>query len=246
MFTIRSPIQRQHLSNGKVCLVNQLFGENKNSLFYGPLGHSGADLRTVGIWEFKPYNQKFVNGKWEGNWIQQKRDVHEQQGRIPLVACHDGTIRLILQENKQKSGWGLYVESEPMQEEGKTVQYRTLYWHIESPWRTLKPFLGYVMTKVIDFTVKRGQPLAIAGNNGKSTGPHVHLELQRRKKIGDSWGAWVLLDPMKHFDDEDIVYSDIDDKGHERFFYKGAEIDRARRDEIINSLPQVIFEKPII
>jgi len=238
---LRCPIPTTYLNNGKICVVNQMFGENKNQLFYGPEGHRGLDLHTTGSVKFKRYKQKYSEGKWTGSWLAEPRTPLEKLGRIPIHAAHNGTIGLVLNKDKEAQGWGLFVTAEP---EG-TKQYRTLYWHIESPWRSLSAFIGAVISTVIRRKVYAGSPVAIGGNNGMSTGPHLHFSLDvREQDRNGKWGSWVRVDPMPYFGAKDVVFQRLYTMGSGDYYHEGKKITLKKAKEILNLLPKVIYEKP--
>jgi murein DD-endopeptidase MepM/ murein hydrolase activator NlpD len=50
--------------------------------------------------------------------------------------------------------------------------------------------------------VRRGDRVAVSGNSGRSTGPHLHWEVRRSRKWGDT------VDPMSYLVEEIVVKSD--------------------------------------
>lgn len=205
MFTMRYPVSKRFMYLGVRCMINQLFGDSKNRLFYGPEGHTGIDFKTTGDWKYRRDNMS------KTGWTPITRTPFEEQGRVPLFACHDGEVQTVLYDNKQGLGWGLYVTADPTTENGQEVQYRTLYWHIETPWASLDFFKGTIKTiaELVKIFNKRrvlaGAIVAIGGNNGMSTGPHLHLALDRRKKVNGVWSSWQRINPMPYFRDNDVV-----------------------------------------
>lgn len=195
------PIPQRFLQEGQVCIVNQLFGENKNTKFYDERGHTGIDFRTIGEWKYRR-NEPLHS------WIREPREPFEVDGRIPILASHDGVMSVSLAPDKQKRGWGVWVTADPVGDE----QWKTLYWHIETPWHSLRAFNGLVATITalsglfIGKRVKANTRVAIAGNNGLSTGPHLHQELYIRKRVNGKWADWVLTDPMPYYVDSDVIY----------------------------------------
>ena|SRR3990167_600694 len=229
---LRCPIQRFYLNNAYTCVINQLYGENPNAFFYGPEGHTGIDFKTTG-------QVKFL--RHFGDWKVERREGFEVIGRIPIVACHDGTLVTSLHDDKKGYGWGIYVVAEPEESAGVEVQYRTLYWHIETPWSSLASFAGAVNKTLRRIKVRAGAIIAIGGNNGKSTGPHLHLSLHKRSKVGGQWTSWYRINPMSFFNDSDILYQRYYGFGdNSDWFYEGQKIDRARVEEIKAKLPNVI------
>lgn len=201
------PIPNKYMAYGKICYINQLFGDQKNRSYYDERGHKGIDFKTTGHQKYRR------NNRTKSGWSKDEhgRDKYESDGRIPILACHDGIMRTVLYTNKEGMGWGVFVTAKPEIEDGEEVQYRTLYWHIETPWGSLKMFSGDIKsieelhTIYNEKEVKGGSPISIAGNNGMSTGPHVHLELHRRKKVNGVWWEWQYLNPMEYFKEKDVV-----------------------------------------
>lgn len=219
---LRCPLQKNYLTNGKTAVLLQLFGENQNPE-WGL--HTGLDFETVA-------DTKYLRD--DKGWIREERTEWEKQGRIPIVACHDGKTSLVINPNKQEQGWGVYVTAEPTYENGQEVQYRTLYWHIETPWNSLQSFWGAVKT-TLSPNIKAGQIIAIAGDNGLSKGPHLHLELQRRVKGVD----WKPIDPLPYFTDREVLYQRYL-MSDSKWFYQGREKTRKEIEDIKKTLLPVI------
>jgi len=184
--------KRSYDNSESLCRLTQYFGQNKNALFYGPNGHEAWDLKTIGDYKWK---QSY------GDFVKVPRTDLEKKGRIPLVACFGGLLTPVLQKNKQLNGWGLYLTADPE----KNVQYRALYWHIESLWDSVGGFKGIVKMLLRRQRVRAGAMIAIAGNNGLSTGPHLHFEIQKRDLLNGKWSKWVKQDPRGLL--TDIKYS---------------------------------------
>jgi hypothetical protein len=64
----------------------------------------------------------------------------------------------------------------------------TVYYHLQKPSHLAK-----------GATVKRGDLIAYSGNTGASTGPHLHFEVRKSARWGDT------VDPMPYLQAEDIV-----------------------------------------
>ena len=222
---LRCPIQKNYLFNGKTCILNQLFGENPDSGFNGPAGHTGLDIYTLGDLKYIRDNK---------GWLKTERNDYEKEGRIPLMASHAGKTTLQLNPDKQKEGWGLFVTADPIYEAGIEVQYRTIYWHIETPFESIGAFWGAIK-RTLSPTVVSGQIIAVAGNNGYTGGPHLHFELQKRINRGD----WFSIDPMPYFTDIEVLFQKPGMSVH-RWFYQGREITRERVEEIKKTLLPVI------
>lgn len=245
-----STIQPQYLNNGHTCILNQLFGESL--LDYGEGGHTGIDFDTTSDVKYERTTDGEGSWEWNGSdwgpharWRRIERSKRERDGRIPLVACHDGEMTTILYDNKQGMGWGILITADPEVENGQDVQYRTLYWHIETPWGSLASFDGIVksiadLKKIFEKKqVRAGAIIAIAGNNGFSTGPHCHLALDRRVKKNGVWGAWIRINAMPYFDDDLVVYQRYR-MSTSQFFHKGKEISEAQYKKLIKSWPKVL------
>lgn len=240
MIKLFSPIMKRYQWEARTCMLTQLYGENKNRLFYGPKGHGGVDFKTKARWKYKRDNRVPTG------WVESERTPEEAMGRIPIVACHKGTLSTILYDNKQKMGWGVKVTADPFTDDrGTTWQYYTLYWHIETPWRSLRQFRWKDAIKSISDLIKifnnkrvnRGAIIAIGGNNGKSTGPHLHLSLRRRyKDPSGKWTRWEEIDPMPHFADRETVYHRYYGPGFSDWFYQGTQVSREQVNEIFKSI----------
>lgn len=210
---LRCPIQKNFLFNGKTCILHQMFGELSNPE-WGI--HTGIDINTLGEDKYR---------RDDKGWIREERDLFEKNGRIQIMAAHDGELTAELNpDTKQERGWGLYVTS---------GEYRTLYWHIETPWNSMEMFNGQIkgLTKT---NVVAGQIIAIAGDNGRSKGAHLHFELQ--KLIN---GVWTPIDPIPYFIDREILWQDYK-MTSSRWYYQGKEISKFEADKIKKTLLPVI------
>ena len=107
MFKLQCPIDQNYFPN--VCMITQLYGENKNSLFYGPDGHKGIDFRTIGTSTFERKNAKFKDGKWTGSWERSERTEDEKKGFIQLVASHEGYLTTNIYYRARQLGWGMFI-----------------------------------------------------------------------------------------------------------------------------------------
>lgn len=213
------------MNNGTTCQLNQLFGENKNRLFYGPEGHKGIDFKTKGTVRWK---------RSYGKWVDENRLIDEKNGFIPIVAAHGGYLTTNIYYRAKQLGWGMFITYK----QDEYTEYRTLYWHIERPWRTLGTFFRGVKLFFKPETVRPGAIIAIGGNSGyprSSTGPHLHFELQKREKYNGQWSSWESIDPMPYFSDNDVVYQ-LYRGAFNKWFYKGEEVGSSEAKEILKDL----------
>lgn len=115
------------------------------------------------IFPFKNVSETRVTCEYgrKGSWASGKHDG------IDLVSDGDKTILSITDGKCIRSGWndswGEYVAIEL--NDGRSL----IYAHMVKGSRKVK----------VGGKVKAGQPLGIMGSTGKSTGPHLHLELQK-------------------------------------------------------------------
>ena len=244
------PIMRKFFYKARIIKVNQLFGDSKNTSFYDAKGHTGIDFKTTGGWKYIRDNTSATG------WREVDCDKHEKQGRIPIVACHEGTVRTVLYDDKQGMGWGLYVTKDLEIEGGQMVQYRTLYWHIETPWQGLSGTYQGIIKNISQLAsffmgrkVVRGSIIGIGGDNGMSTGPHIHLSLDRRIKTLNGWSEWERIDPMPYFRDSDdideivmecnyLYNKDLIDmskvSGNNSYWLEGEQITKKQKDLILS------------
>jgi murein DD-endopeptidase MepM/ murein hydrolase activator NlpD len=90
----------------------------------------------------------------------------------PLTAAADGEI--VHKGNNGSGGVTLIIRH--------ANNFHTVYYHLRSP-----------SSRSLGERVSAGDKVAYSGNTGASTGPHLHFELRRSRKWGDT------LDPVPHF-----------------------------------------------
>ncbi len=223
-FKLRAPIQNHFMNRGQVCILTQLFGENKNRLFYGSRGHLGVDVATQKAFKWLRVGD-MTNGK-VGNVKQMTSSDMESQGFIPTVATHDGLLTTNIFQYHRRNGWYVKVTSDVMWENKEQVQYQTLHFHLEAFWRSLKTFKKGRNSLFKKETVKAGAIIGICGNTGKyTTGAHLHFELRRRKKVNGKWTAWEKIDPMPYLKQHDVVFQRYEMTGSQ-WFYKGKRVNK--------------------
>lgn len=122
-------------------------------------------------------------------------DISNVEGS-PIVAAYDGVVHNIKTncpepQKGENGGAGNYIE---IKHTIAGKKYLTRYLHIL---HTNSPLA--VDGQVIFFTegkrVKQGETIALMGNTGGSTGPHLHFELRQ----GHRWNG-TPLDPYMHFE----------------------------------------------
>ena len=96
----------------------------------------------------------------------------------PLTAPADGVV--VKKGNGPSGGVTLILKHEDNR--------HTVYYHLQKPSHLAK-----------GATVKRGELLGFSGNTGASTGPHLHMELRRSARGGDT------VDPMPYLQAEETV-----------------------------------------
>jgi len=94
----------------------------------------------------------------------------------PLTAPADGVV--VKKGNGPSGGVTLILKHEDNR--------HTVYYHLQKPSHLLK-----------GTRVERGELIAYSGNTGASTGPHLHMEVRRSARWGDT------VDPMPYFQAEE-------------------------------------------
>lgn len=96
-------------------------------------------------------------------------DVAKQPNtNVPILASADGVVYDIWGENKSTYGNVIFIRHT-----FNGVRYDTVYAHLKSKSITVK----------VGDKVKQGQKIAMMGNTGRSTAPHLHFEIHQ--------GAWL-------------------------------------------------------
>ena len=90
----------------------------------------------------------------------------------PVIAAADGTIQLI----GRKGSYGKYISIQ------HADGYQTAYAHLN----------GYRGDLRVGSKVKRGEVIGYVGSTGRSTGPHLHYEVIKNKKIVPPFGKNVI------------------------------------------------------
>ena len=111
----------------------------------------------------------------------------------PVLACTGGTV-VELSTDPNARGYGMYVKlrhSLPVQ------SYETVYAHLSRVDVRLGQKVG------------SGQSLGLSGNTGNSTGPHLHLHLQRADKIGAPFHE-RYIDPLPYLEIDKRPVADTD------------------------------------
>jgi hypothetical protein len=122
-------------------------------------------------------------------------DIANSEGS-PIVAAYDGVVHNTKTncpepQKGENGGAGNYIE---IKHTIAGKKYLTRYLHVL---HTNSPLA--VGGEVVFFTsgesVKQGETIALMGNTGGSTGPHLHFELRK----GHQWNG-TPLDPYMHFE----------------------------------------------
>ena len=90
----------------------------------------------------------------------------------PVMAAADGTIELL----GRKGGYGKYISIK------HANGWQTAYAHLN----------GYRKDLKVGSHVKRGEVIGYVGSTGRSTGPHLHFEVLKNKKVVAPFGNNVI------------------------------------------------------
>jgi hypothetical protein len=171
---------------GKFCVNVRVFDatDTDTTVFYDALvGQKDPDERVRAIkaqklaWPVKEsYISRGFKEKCRGCKSHYGLDLATPPGTI-IYSVQDGVVAIM----KQLSGWGRTVVIEHTLPNGD--KYISLYAHLSRYRKGLK----------VGTTVSKGEIIALSGNSGRSTGPHLHLEI--RHAPGDKEAADMLRQP---------------------------------------------------
>lgn len=194
---------------GKFCLNMRIFdsADTDTTVFYDALiGQIDPDERVRLIkaqklaWPVKEsYISRGYKEKCRGCKTHFGLDLATPPGTM-IYSVHDGVVAIMKEFtdplNKQLTGWGRTLVIEHTLPNGD--KYISLYAHLSRFRKGLK----------VGTTVSKGEVLALSGNSGQSTGPHLHLEI--RHATGDKETTDMLrlprskierpLDPLRVLD----------------------------------------------
>ncbi|MDZ4081853.1 MAG: M23 family metallopeptidase [Bdellovibrionales bacterium] len=171
---------------GKFCVNVRVFDatDTDTTVFYDALvGQRDPDERVRAIkaqklaWPVKEsYISRGFKEKCRGCDSHFGLDLATPPGTI-IYSVQDGVVAIM----KQLSGWGRTVVIEHTLPNGD--KYISLYAHLSRYRKGLK----------VGTTVSKGEVLALSGNSGRSTGPHLHMEI--RHATGDKEAVDMLRQP---------------------------------------------------
>jgi hypothetical protein len=171
---------------GKFCVNVRVFDatDTDTTVFYDALvGQKDPDERVRAIkaqklaWPVKEsYISRGYKEKCRGCDSHYGLDLATPPGTV-VYSVQDGVVAIM----KQLSGWGRTVVIEHTLPNGD--KYISLYAHLSRYRKGLK----------IGTTVSKGEILALSGNSGRSTGPHLHIEI--RHAPGDKEAVDMLRQP---------------------------------------------------
>lgn len=171
---------------GKFCVNVRVFDatDTDTTVFYDALvGQKDPDERVRLIkaqklaWPVKEsYISRGFKEKCRGCDSHYGLDLATPPGTI-IYSVQDGVVAIM----KQLSGWGRTVVIEHTLPNGD--KFISLYAHLSRFRKGLK----------VGTTVSKGEIVALSGNSGRSTGPHLHLEI--RHASGDKEPTDMLRQP---------------------------------------------------
>lgn len=123
----------------------------------------------------------------------------------PVYAAHDGMASYQVDTG---GGHGVVlVTNEEFDYEGRTVLFKTIYWHLCDSSKEPK-YRSPIEGKTGFVPIKCGDLIGYADNTGQSTGDHLHFGLKPVAR-GENWGAYYniaqengyfgAIDPMPYF-----------------------------------------------
>ena len=149
--------------------------------------HRGTDYKLSGGFKTMDKGVAWIVAAAPGKVVE-KRDGHYDRCQILDFKnfFKTGTLGVVC-EGKNRSKYASQYPANSVTIE-HTPDMRTSYAHFKK--NTIKVNLNQQVT--------RGQKLGLVGSSGLSSFPHLHFQVERRKKNKDgSWGAWTAVDPYK-------------------------------------------------
>ncbi len=171
---------------GKFCVNVRVFDatDTDTEVFYDALvGYTDPDARIRTIkaqklaWPVKEsYISRGFKERCRGCDSHYGLDLATPPGTI-IYSVHDGVVAIM----KQLPGWGRTVVIEHTLPKGE--KYISLYAHLSKFRKDLK----------VGHAVDKGDVIALSGNSGQSTGPHLHMEI--RHATGNTEATDMLRRP---------------------------------------------------
>jgi len=190
--------------------ITQYFGENKNALFYGPLGHGGIDF---GVRHIRA--PKFDGG------------TAKSKAYAPVICPYNGTV--ISDRDTQSDTKGRYIEirTDVVKIDGKMCKAKIVLFH-----------MAYIKKRITTGKrVRRGELLGFTGNTGEwTTGPHEHfgLKVYWQREYGSFNDIGEYINPMRFFTSCRSTMSGRIN-GVTKYWYKGKEITKKQRNLILKT-----------
>lgn len=159
--------------------ISQYFGEDRVCMN----SNNPKDLINKETNQFCPVGYKSIYTATNGH---NGLDIPANMWQ-PVYASHDGIVSEVQTEIERGLGIGIVSNNKFFIEETGTHEYvKTRYWHFIS------------MDVNLGDKVKIGDFIGYADSTGRSTGPHVHLELKPVKIIGDLKGVPVVTNILQN------------------------------------------------